>query len=77
MVLLDATNGNINVTIPAGMITGRLFLIKRVDSSASTVTIKFTGETVDETDSSITVGNKVSYQIIKEGAGKWQTLSRF
>ncbi|WP_433833519.1 hypothetical protein [Flavobacterium anhuiense] len=77
VILVDATSGNINVTIPAGIIPGRLFLIKRVDSSTSTVTVRFTSETVDEGDSFITVGNKVSYQIIKEGAGKWQTLSRF
>jgi hypothetical protein len=77
VILADASNGNIVITMPAGVATGRMFTVKRVDSSVNTVTIQFTSEFVDETDTFITVGIKVCYQLIKESGTKWQTLSRF
>ncbi|MEX6685851.1 hypothetical protein QTN47_00005, partial [Danxiaibacter flavus] len=80
VVLVDASSAaTIKITVPDGVATGRVFTIKRVDNSANTVTIGFAGSgaTVDETDTSISVGNKVTYQIITEGNNKWQTISRF
>ncbi|WP_431242066.1 hypothetical protein ACQ9BO_19270 [Flavobacterium sp. P21] len=59
------------------MRAGRVFTVKRVDNSTNTVTIGFSGGTVDETDATITVGNRVTYQLITEGSNKWQTISRF
>lgn len=77
VILADASNGNIVITMPAGVAIGRMFTVKRVDSSLNTVTIQFTSEFVDETDTFISVGVKVCYQLIKESGTKWQTLSRF
>lgn len=77
VILADASAGNITITIPAEVTVGRMFIVKRVDSSANTVTIQFTSATVDETDSFISIGIKVSYLLIKESGNKWQSLSRF
>lgn len=78
VLLVDASNatGNIIITVPASISAGRVFTIKRVDIGNVTVTIQFTSGTIDETDTYITVGNKVTYQIITEGQNKWQTISR-
>ena len=77
IILVDATTNDIVITVPTNIVAGRTFTVKRVDSSANIVTIGFSGGTVDETDTTITVGNKVTYQIITEGNNKWQTISRF
>lgn len=47
VVLVDATSGNVTITLPsASGISGREYIIKRTDSSGNTVTI---GATVDST----------------------------
>lgn len=78
VLLVNATSDNLIITVPAGISKGKVFTIKRVDSSKNTVTIIFegSGATIDETDIYIYVGNKVTYQIITEGSNKWQTISR-
>nr|WP_199002804.1 hypothetical protein [Flavobacterium sp. ASV13] len=79
VILVDAASNNVTITVPPGVVTGREFTIKRVDTSANDVTITFGGAsgTVDETDTFISVGNKVTYRIINSGNDKWQTISRF
>lgn len=78
VILADASNGNIIITIPTAVDKGRIFTIKRVDdNSLNSVTIKFINATIDETDTSVLVGSKVTFQFIKENESKWQTLSIF
>ncbi|MFB9078941.1 hypothetical protein ACFFWB_16280 [Flavobacterium procerum] len=77
VVLVDAAGGNIIITIPDGITAGRFFTIKRVDSSNNTVTLLFSGGTIDESDTFIAVGIKSTYQVITEGSNRWQTITRF
>ncbi|MND60447.1 hypothetical protein D3C80_516770 [compost metagenome] len=78
VILVDASNGSVSVGIPTtGAVSGRVLTIKRVDTSSNSVIIDFTAGFVDETDHLISVGQKITYQIIAESSTKWQTISRF
>ncbi|MBN4066007.1 hypothetical protein JYT51_01585 [Candidatus Amoebophilus asiaticus] len=57
-ILGDASSGNITITLPASSgITGRIYVIKKTDSSGNTVTLD--GNASETIDGSTTVVNSV------------------
>lgn len=64
IVLVDASGGNRTITLPdATACSGRQYIIKKIDSSANTVTVATqTGQTIDGQAS---VGLNTQYQFIK------------
>ncbi|MFC4476356.1 hypothetical protein ACFO3N_04705, partial [Flavobacterium chungangensis] len=86
IIVIDgsATSGTINLNLP-GSITddsmiGKVFSIKRADANDNaTVKIVATGGTIDETDTTITLGLTNTVQIVIESIAplKWQVLSKF
>ena len=52
-VLVDATSGNITVTLPAP-VAGRKIVVKKIDGTANNVTIDGNGATIDGAASRVT-----------------------
>ncbi len=77
LIVNAPASSTITITVPTTP-AGRTYTIKRVDDNVATVNIVFSGgAVVDETDTQISVGNRVSYQIAEEDATHWHTISRF
>lgn len=73
----DATSGNITVNLPASIGLGRLVTIKKIDSSANTVTITRAGsDTIDGANTEVLTTQYDSVQMIDAVAGKWDVTSR-
>ena len=69
-IMADATDGNITVTLPAVATNkGRLLTIKKIDSSANTVTIDGSGsETIDGDTTKVISSQYDSITIISDGS---------
>lgn len=46
-VMIDASSGNVTLTMPSDVENGHRLIIKRIDSSSNTVTIDGNGNTID------------------------------
>jgi hypothetical protein len=67
-ILVDASAGNVTITLPtAASIAGREYCIKRIDTSANTVTIA--------TTSSQTIDNAASDSLATTGRPTWRYKS--
>ena len=71
-ILADATSGSITITLPAvSGISGRIYTIKRTDSSANTVTIDGNAsETIDD-QTTQTLSQYDTIKIICDGTEWW------
>ena len=74
-VLGDATSGGITFTLPiASSNTGRIFYIKKIDSSVNTVTIDGNGsETIDEGTTAI-ITNQYEAITVQSDGSNWHIL---
>ncbi len=75
VVLCDATAGAITVTLPAASgNTGRRFFIKKIDSSANSVTIEGSGsETIDDGMTAIVDSQYETLAIVCDGS-MWHVI---
>lgn len=75
VVLVNAAGGNVTATLPTAVgVSGRTYIIKRIDSSINTVTIATTGgQTIDgaSTVSVLNTPNLQSYTVISDNANWW------
>ena len=73
MAFCDATSGNITVTLPAAASnTGRMYRIKKTDSSSNTVTIDGNGsETIDDATTLVITAQYECISIMSDGAEWW------
>ena len=74
VIFADATNGNINLTMPTAVgVGGTQYFVKKLDSSANTVTITPAGsEKVDGASTWVIKAKNEAVLIISDGAN-WQT----
>lgn len=72
---VDATAGNEAILLPSGFATGRKYWIRRVDSTANTVTVTVpTGQTLDGTvDGTFTVPANVEGWLTQRDPGLWES----
>ena len=68
-VMVDATSGNITITLPAASgCTKRIYIIKKIDSSANTITIARTGaNTIDGATSKVINVQYAGYGLQSDG----------
>ncbi len=72
----DATAGNITVNLPAATGLGRLVTVKKIDSSANTVTVDGDGtETIDGATTYVLTTQYEVLQIIDSAAGVWDVIN--
>lgn len=73
-VIIDATAGNIALTLPAATTRAR-FELRRVDTSANTVTVSRAGtDTIEAAATSVSlVGAFASRTLISDGVSKWRS----
>jgi len=68
VVLADATSGNITVTMPkASIVKHKQFYIKKIDSSANTVTVDGNGANIDDSATSVISTQYASITIVSNG----------
>jgi len=68
---VDATSGNVTVTLPSALeAKGKRFTVKKIDSSANTVTITAT-QTIDDGASAVINVQYESICIMSDGAEYW------
>lgn len=69
---VDATGGAVTVTLPAATNTSKLFSVKKVDSSANTVTIARAGsDTIDGATSYVLNVQYEAIDVIANGTASW------
>ena len=70
-ILVDATSGNLTMTLPAAVgVTGRTYEIKKIDSSSNTVTIDGDGsETIDGATTQVIIFQYDGVQLRSDGSG--------
>ena len=74
-IYVDATSGNKTVSLPAATGTGRILTIKKIDSSANTVTVAASGsETIDGANTQIISAQYVSITIQDAASGTWYII---
>jgi len=73
LVLVDATSGNITVTLPTAVgNSDHTFCVKKIDSSANTVTIKADGIELVEDESNIVITDQYEeIPVISDNVGWW------
>jgi hypothetical protein len=69
VVLVDATSGNITITLPAaGTANRRIYIVKKIDATANTVTIDGNGsETIDGATTQVISAQWASYTVQSNG----------
>lgn len=74
LVLIDATAGNVAITLPAASVASR-FLFRRIDTTANTVTISRAGsDTIEGAGTSVSlVGNAACRELVSDGGTKWRS----
>lgn len=77
LVIIDATAGNVSVTLPAAnLLEGLQYEFRRKDATANTVTITPAGaDTIDEGEASIVLASKWTRRIRSNGATAWPSLT--
>lgn len=74
MIFVNATNGNITVTLPTAVgIIGRQYIIKRVDGSANSVIIDPNASETIEGDSNKSLTDQCSVVIVSDNNNWWIT----
>lgn len=77
LVLVDATAGNVVITLPAAnVLAGLPYAFRRTDTTANTVTVNRAGaDTIDEGGASFTLASKAAQQVRSDGVSKWSTVT--
>lgn len=77
VVLVDATNNNVTVTLPsASGITGRQFVVKRIDSSTRAVTVATqSGQFIDNV-SSLQLTEQGQFVVVVSDGANWRIVGR-
>jgi hypothetical protein len=76
VVLGNATSGNITFTLPAASNIGMVLMIKKIDSSANTVTITRAGsDTIEEQTSIVLSTQYASRTLVAVGSNLWLILA--
>lgn len=70
-VLVNAAGGNISVTLPTAIGAGYLCFVKRIDSSANTVTIVPNGSQTIDTQTSISIQYQYTSVTLKSDNANW------
>lgn len=60
-ILVDASGGNVSLTLPAALATGQIYRIKRLDGTANTLTVVANGSDLIDADSSVVLNDQ--YQV--------------
>jgi hypothetical protein len=78
ITLSDATSGNQTITLPTAVgISGNIYFVKKIDSSANTVTINTTSsQTIDGATSRVIYDRYSSYMVVSDGSN-WYIISTF
>lgn len=75
--LIDATSGNITITLPTAVSNVAAFIIKKVDSSTNTVTIDGNASETIDGDLTLTIYDQYNYiEIISDGTN-WKVINEF
>jgi hypothetical protein len=76
-VLVDATSSGVTITLPsASGIDGRIYVVKKIDSSVNTVTIQSqSGQTIDGA-SSITLLTQYATVVVQAYSGNWYVVGK-
>jgi hypothetical protein len=68
-VLVNATSGNITITLPTAASNGNFYAVKKVDSSSNTVTINTTSsQTIDGGTSAVLKIQYASITVVSDGS---------
>lgn len=73
VVLVDASGGAVTITLPAADLhSGRIYDVKKIDSSANAVTVDGNGsETIDDATTQTLSSQYASLRIISDGTEWW------
>ena len=75
VILVDATAGNVNITIPtARNNNGKLFVVKKIDSTANTVTITPYGTQLIDGSSTVVISVQYTAVMIVSDNFNWWIL---
>jgi hypothetical protein len=71
-IVVDASGGNIVLTLPAALATGQLYRIKRIDASSNTVTLQADGTDLIDGDASVAFTDQFQVSTFVDAAtGFW------
>lgn len=74
-IFANASGGNITLTLPdASTVDGKIFIIKKIDSSTNTVTIDTGGENIDN-NSTLVISNENDAKKLQSDNTNWYVLS--
>lgn len=75
--LIDATSGNVTITLPTAAGNMAAFIIKKIDSSANTVIIDGNSSETIDGDTTVTIYDQYNYiEIISDGTN-WKIINEF
>ncbi len=77
-VLVDASGGSITITLPsASGINGRVYIVKKIDSSSNAVVVQAqTGQTIDGM-SSVSLTNRFATIAVQAYGGNWYIIGYY
>lgn len=76
-IFADATSGNITVTLPAASTTDKKFLVKKIDSSANTVTVTRAGSDTIEGSNTVVLTAQYQWLVVQsDGTATWKVVGR-
>ena len=74
-VLVDCTAGNVTVTLPPVATTGkRVYIIKKIDVSANTITIDANGAELIDGAATKTISNQYAFYTIQSNTSAWYII---
>ena len=77
-VVTDVTGGNVTITLPpAANFTGKIYVLKRNDSSGNTLTIDTTGSDTIDASASITLAALACNVVQSDGETTWHRIASF
>ena len=77
VILCDATSGNITITLPAASgVSGRLYVVKKTDASANTVTIDGSGSETIDGATTVALASQHHYRGIVSNGSNWFVVSQ-
>lgn len=74
-ILADATSGAFNVTLPTAVgITGRIYVIKKTDSSGNAVTVNTTSSQTIDGSTTYSLASQYKYVTVQSDGANWQVI---
>lgn len=75
--LVDATSGNVTITLPTAVENFAAFIIKKIDSSTNTVIVDGNASETIDGDTTITIYDQYNYiEIISDGTN-WKVINEY